>query len=293
MFDHSPTAILAARGMAVRQVTFGLGFYCPPNTQPLPVLAEWRPMPIEQKIADESVLTTRINTLLQRWNSPTLNHLSELFHGLNDHIFATWPELDHYQERPDVSYFGTWSVGLSLHDDGTVDRWASGTRKKLFAYLKPMPTLPALVTLLGQLPVDALIVVDNTDVRSLQNIAAANVVVRDQPVPIPKVLQHCDVAILNGNHGSVAEFLLAGIPLLVIPLSMEQAITGKRLEAKKLGAAAGPERIDIIEHQLRAIIDRPEVLHGREEFQTRHSQTSDGERIDEVFAALTAFLPRD
>lgn len=150
----------------------------------------------------------------------------------------------------------------------------------------PMSTLPALIEAIGPFPVDALIVVDNADVRPLQRVAPENVIIRGQPVLISKVLQHCDVAILNRKHGTVAEFLLAGIPLLVIPLSLEQAVTGKRLEGKKLGAAAGPERIDIIQHQLRAIIDRPDVLHGTKQFQEANSQTTDLQRIERVYKVL-------
>jgi UDP:flavonoid glycosyltransferase YjiC (YdhE family) len=46
----------------------------------------------------------------------------------------------------------------------------------------------------------------------------------------------CDVAVLNGGHGVVAELLLAGKPMLAVPLVLERQITGDAL--RRLGASA-------------------------------------------------------
>lgn len=103
------------------------------------------------------------------------------------------------------------------------------------------------------------------------------------------VLAQCEVAILNGNHGTLGEFLLAGIPLLLLPLTFEQAILSKRLESIKAIAAARLDRPDIVEHQLKAIIHRPEVLTGSQRLRQLYGSETDVDRIERSYSELIRY----
>lgn len=72
IFDHSPSAIIAARGMTIPQVTFGSGFFSPPPERPLPLMADWRPLSDCQRVDDEDKIVDTINMVLSRWAAPRL-----------------------------------------------------------------------------------------------------------------------------------------------------------------------------------------------------------------------------
>jgi 3-hydroxyisobutyrate dehydrogenase-like beta-hydroxyacid dehydrogenase len=65
VFDHSPTAMVAARGFAARRVAIGTGFTCPTDEYPLPNLRTSRRPDPDKLRADE-------NRILQQvlWRSP-------------------------------------------------------------------------------------------------------------------------------------------------------------------------------------------------------------------------------
>jgi len=57
----------------------------------------------------------------------------------------------------------------------------------------------------------------------------------DQPVDLREVGRSCDLAVLNGNHGTTFSMLLAGKPTLQLPITLEQALFSQAVQ--RLGAA--------------------------------------------------------
>ncbi len=64
----------------------------------------------------------------------------------------------------------------------------------------------------------------------------------DQPIDLAEVGRTCDLAVLNGNHGTTVSMLLAGKPTLQVPIFLEQGLFSQAVE--RLGAAvvARPDR---------------------------------------------------
>lgn len=60
----------------------------------------------------------------------------------------------------------------------------------------------------------------------------------DRPLDLRRVAAECDLAVLNGGHGSTAEMLLAGKPVLQVPLVLEQLMTAAAVERLGAGASA-------------------------------------------------------
>ncbi|MCA9120189.1 MAG: hypothetical protein H6822_24060 [Planctomycetaceae bacterium] len=140
IFDHSPTALLAARSFDFQRATIGTGFCCPPPTDPLPVLRTWRPLEDSQLRQDEARTLHNVNTVSAAIRQRPLGTLGELYADVDEVLLATFEELDHFPQRADGEYLGAWP-----QDSGKVPEWPNGYGPRIFAYLKRFQILPKLI----------------------------------------------------------------------------------------------------------------------------------------------------
>jgi hypothetical protein len=79
VFDHSPTALLAARGLPVRRALIGTGFFCPADEYPLPDLRPGLAPAPERLKEDEDSVLSHANGVLASWGQPPLARISQLY----------------------------------------------------------------------------------------------------------------------------------------------------------------------------------------------------------------------
>jgi len=241
--DHAPGMMFIARQQR-KIVAIGNGFCVPQTGPPIPPFASshWF-CDVDQSL--QSVFKTEID-VLQTINRVRLglqlrelNYLGEVFDKTHASFLTTFAELDHYSDRKDATYRG----GLSL--DGFQRegiKWPPGVGPRIFAYLKWSRGLGHLFDAIGQSGCPSLIVTDGMNIDELTRIARPHMQFVDQPLPIQQVAKECDFAILNATHGATCSLLLAGKPILQIPLNLEQAITANRTAS--LGAAVCADKDD-------------------------------------------------
>jgi UDP:flavonoid glycosyltransferase YjiC (YdhE family) len=70
--------------------------------------------------------------------------------------------------------------------------------------------------------------------------AAAPNVVLTEFVPHQSVLDHVDLVITHGGHGTVIRSLAAGVPVLVVPISRDQPDNAARVVHHGVGAKVSP-----------------------------------------------------
>jgi hypothetical protein len=95
VFEHSPTALLAARGLPARKALLGTGFGCPVDEYPLRDLRPWMPSDPERLKPCEDLVLANANHVLARWDQPPMDRISRLFYDVEENFLATLPELDH------------------------------------------------------------------------------------------------------------------------------------------------------------------------------------------------------
>ncbi len=281
VFDHSPTALLAARGLRAKRVTLGTGFFLPPDQMPMPCTQPWLNPDPARLVRDEQMVLDIANQVLARWQQPALDRLAGLFHPSDEHLLVTFPELDHYGERPGVRYWGSWAGGF-----GKPPVWPPGVGKKIYAYLKPFPQLVALLDAIRRSGNPAIIFGNEISADMRRQFQEPTVCFESEPLDIERVSHECDVAILNANHGTLVSILRAGKPSLQIPIYVEQSLLAMAVMRMGAGLAAPPDQAAEIEHQFQRLLTNASGMTGAQQFARRYAEFDQNRQIAEIVTRL-------
>lgn len=71
---------------------------------------------------------------------------------------------------------------------------------------------------------------------------------------LARVGQECDAAVLNGGHGVTAEMLLAGKPIVQVPLALEPRLTADAVKRLGAGESAAERSIEAVRAALDAAL---------------------------------------
>ena len=229
VFDFSPTAMLALRDYAIPKVVVGTGFAEPAPGGPL---ADWRPTPFNDDLVarQEQRVLSVINQVLTRRGEAPLACLADVFRA-DLTLIGNLRELDFYPQRPATRY----CLAASPTADGQMSFAATG-QPRLVAYLKPAyPGFVQVLAALTQADADVIAVCPMAPPGSLEKWQRPNVRFTRDLVNLPMLMTHADLFVGHGNAGTVRESLVAGAPVLVLPLQLEQLLTGLRLQNLGVG----------------------------------------------------------
>lgn len=230
LFEHSPTALVAARGYAFRKIVVGNGFFIPPLPQNLtdpfaPFVTTSKTAQVRDGLrSDDQVLLQVINGALQRLGTAGFDTLHEVYGQVDERFLMTLPAIDHFGERPGHRYLGA-QTPHALPEA----RWPEGSGKKVFAYLHAMPSLEPFLRDLRAAGVCALLYVRGLPVEMRERYNSAQMQFIDERVDLDSVAGQAAWVINHGNHNTVASFVQAGVPQLLIPRHQEHLFTALRL----------------------------------------------------------------
>ena len=119
IFDHSPTALFAARDSSFGKICMGSGFVTPPAVFPMPIMtvnSEEQP-DMEKIVAHETSMVASANRAASNIGLPPLQGIGDLF-DVDVSVFRTFKELDHYPERTGATYWEQFRVSLESYRSG-------------------------------------------------------------------------------------------------------------------------------------------------------------------------------
>ena len=249
--DFAPTALLAARSLDLRRVTYGNGFFVPPRSTPLPPFRFDAPVDLARLGRAEQAVLACINTAMPRLGAKPLARVADLFDA-DEHFICTFPELDHYGTRETSGYWGP----RVRFDRGAEIEWPQGTGKRIFVYVKTnLPMLDPLLDVLAASPHRIVAYIPGLDEARRKRFASPRRIVTDKPVRLERFLRECDLLVSHGGEIS-AGALMYGVPSLVFPTHYEQYATARRYEQLQTGVWLGPgATADLVPRGLDAALD--------------------------------------
>lgn len=247
--EFSPMALLVAHLCRIPVVQVPIGWEAPPAGEVLPMIPPWQGEDPTPYVDQEARLLARLNRQCVAHRVPPFDRVSDLY-AIGTQMLCTWPETDHFAPRRHARYIGP----IFSADRGCDTGWAAmpGTRTRVFAYLAADRRNVELLDALCQADVDAVAVLPGISADAAQRLRALGVRVFDSAVRLDSAIDHARLVISNGGHGLVGASLRAGVPMLMLPRSAEQAMLVDRLVgfglAHKFGA---PDQFGVdIEHAL-------------------------------------------
>jgi|WetSurMetagenome_2_1015567.scaffolds.fasta_scaffold18452_2 hypothetical protein len=228
--DHAPGALVAARIAGCLGVAFGNGFEIPPDIEPMPTIRSWQKYSDDRLMASQRRVLTDINAVVVELGGKDFARLGEIF-PVNP-IFGTFAELDHYGQRKDACYVG------SIHGlrHAAEVSWPSGDGHRLVVYLRPRhQSIAAAITALAELHVRAICVIPGVDMQFKTKYQSDAITIVEHPVALDSLFENADALIGYGSIGVMTEALLKGVPLLMIPNTVERYLVAKRAEALGVG----------------------------------------------------------
>ncbi len=210
--DYAPTALLAAR--AVR-------------AEPLPALRDWHP--VEHAVLQR--LDARlVDAVVGAFDKLSLTAMAprsafEVFDA-DAHLLCTLPGIDPFGPREGVEYVGPQGDAES----GEEAAWRKGASPRVFAYLKPRDTRFApIVEALRALDGDAIVAAPGLDPARSAALCSATVRVFPEALRLDRLLANADLCVSHAGPGLAARALVAGVPMALAPMQLEQYLVGTRL----------------------------------------------------------------
>ncbi|MTV36453.1 glycosyltransferase [Duganella radicis] len=228
--DYAPTALLAARSMGLRSASVGNGFYSPPPGQSLPA---WQQAPAERLASSEARMLATANAVLTEYGASPYQHAADVFLG-DLPLLCTWPELDHCE--PASRGAAEWLGPSFAAQGGIAPHWPEGEGRRVFAYLKAShASHGAVLNALVEEGCRVLAYVPEVAAGAAPPLVSDRVLYADAPVALPQALAQADLCVCHAGEATLAQSLLAGVPLLMLPSHTEQFLSARRVAMSGAG----------------------------------------------------------
>jgi hypothetical protein len=279
VLDFAPAAQLAAHLVGVRAYQLTNGFDAP--REPCPPFGLRGNTPEQQRVhaARLGLLSSVLQTVGQDC-AGRRDVCAASFFAWPEKAFDTIPELDIHGPR--ASRF--WLGPLGEAQQVTEVPWphAESGGKRVFAYVRNAPGITDLFDELAEARVNTLCVWPDVSDAHLLRYANTDIRITRNPVPLDSVVPQADAVVSNGSANVICKSLLAGKPLLLLPMDREKHLAARAVVAMGAGVIWGAGSSGA--GALRNFLESAALQDGVRRLATRY-RGHDFERTKKAFAA--------
>jgi len=285
LVDYAPSALLAARIAGVPAASVGMGFWLPPAVVPIPAFRDWQPIAhgrVEQ--AEQQVLAS-INGVLRQHGAAPLPALWQLFGG-DLPLLCSWPEIDHYGRPPGEPV--DWLGPNFLPDGGQPPHWPAGDGPRVFAYLKAgHPDHAACLHALVAAGCTVLCYLPEVTSGLAPPVVSPRIHYASSPVDLGLAFAEAGLVVCHAGQATVVQALLAGVPLLLLPMQAEQFLMARQVErtGAAVNAAMRPRPADF-DAMLRQLLAQPACRAAAAAFAQRRAGFSHAAQVADLLDRL-------
>lgn len=268
--DHAPGALVAAHIAGRIGIALGNGFEIPPNSEPMPTIRPWQPYSKDRLMTSERKVLADINAVVADLGGKSFARLGEMF-PVNP-IFASFAELDHYGQRSGARYVG--SIHALSHTAEV--SWPSGRGHRIVVYLRShQQATAAVMAALAESHVCAICVIPGADAQFKAKYQTDSISIFEHPVALEPLLESADALIGYGSNGFMTAALSKGIPVVMIPITVEHYLGVKRAEAIGAGILIdGVPNKDRISRAIASLLSEACFKGSAKSFAARYAQVT-------------------
>jgi UDP:flavonoid glycosyltransferase YjiC (YdhE family) len=267
--DYSPTAVLAGHLRGLRTLLLGNGFEIPPATLPLPPFPGFSWATQAQAAASEALVVANAAATARAFEGPAIGALRDLFDPARA-LFATFTELDHYGERKNANYIGPLLGEMHLPQVQWPDKYPD---RRVFVCVRPdTEHVDSIVSALKACKASVVCVAMGFRDKDINAHKAHNVRFCPHPVDLSALRRQADLCVSYGAEGTVASFLLGGVPQVISPQQVEAHMAARRIEALGAGAVLrGTQTADSVAEHLESALANTGFRSSAGHFASRHA----------------------
>ncbi len=276
--DYAPGALLAARVAGIPSVTCGSGFEIPPDVASLPSFLTNAAQDEAARRFSEGLVLFNVNQALHRLGRMPLERLAQAFQGTRN-VFTTFAELDHIADRAAGALY---AGAVQDVPGGMAAGWNGANTPRVLMYLREMgPAIDEVLHVLDGIGAEVIAVLP--DAGSIRRVHADARVFR-QPVRFDGLLGTAVLVIASGS-GTITSALLAGVPVLALPTTAEQAMFARRVQAMGAGIAADTGTVAGIAGAIHRFLTDATLRTGARRFAAQYAGCSTESAIHKVIDA--------
>jgi hypothetical protein len=253
MLESAPTALLAAQGLPIQTMWLADQWNTPPSGRSAPdmrALLTGHPRPIAET---EPGVVTSINSCLANVKERPIKWLADLFGLANQQAMLAIPEIDPHGPREGVEYLGMWGAHKGDPPAWPTSRQGLDT-SGIFAYLKPFPLRADTFKMLAECGHTVLAYAPNPTGNEIAAAKSGAIDLMSSPVAWEAVASQATFIVCNGAN-TIAQSLQKGLPVLALPLSLEQYAVATRAAKTGAVAVASPDNAHSIDSGLQRILN--------------------------------------